>query len=100
MANASDSMNQARIGLYAVGAVALSGLVLLMVSEADGGRNWPFNLFLLVAGASVWLYWGVIFRAQQNLFKRVEGSDRSQKEVEGTLVSSLDRLRAGDLVNC
>jgi methyl-accepting chemotaxis protein len=100
MANASDSMNQARIGLYAVGAVALSGLVLLMVSEAEGGRNWPFNLFLLVAGASVWLYWGVIFRAQQNLFKRVEGSDRSQKEVEGTLVSSLDRLRAGDLVNC
>lgn len=100
MANASDSMNQARVGLYAVGAVAVSGLVLLMVGEAEGGRNWPFNLFLLFAGVCAWLYGGVIYRAQQNLWKRVEGSDRGQKEVEGTLVSSLDRLRAGDLVNC
>ncbi len=99
MAN-GDAKNQARIGLYIVCGVALAGLVLLMAAEAGGGRNWPFNLFLLFAGGFLWLYTGVIYRAQQNLWSRVEGSDRDQTEVEGTLVHALDRLRAGDLVNC
>ena len=95
-----DAKNQARIGLYIVGGVALAGLALLMAAEAGGGRNWPFNLFLLFAGGLFWLYTGVIYRSQQNLWSRVEGSDRNQTEVEGTLVQALDRLRAGDLVNC
>jgi methyl-accepting chemotaxis protein len=99
MAN-GDAKNQARIGLYIVCGVTLAGLVLLMAAEAGGGRNWPFNLFLLFAGGFLWLYTGVIYRSQQNLWSRVEGSDRSQSEVEGTLVHALDRLRAGDLVNC
>src|SRR5688572_23439696 len=99
MAN-GDAKNQARIGLYIVCGVALAGLVLLMAAEAGGGHNWPFNLFLLFAGGFLWLYTGVIYRSQQNLWSRVEGSDRSQTEVEGTLVHALDRLRAGDLVNC
>jgi methyl-accepting chemotaxis protein len=96
----SDPSNQARVGLYIVCGVTLSGLVLLMVAEAGGGRNWPFNLFLLFAGAALWLYLGVIFRSQQNLWSRVDSSERSQREVENVLVRSLDRLRAGDLVNC
>jgi methyl-accepting chemotaxis protein len=100
LANASDSRNQALIGLGIVCVVALAGLVLLMVSAAGGGRSWPFNLFLLFAGACLWLYTGVIFRSQQSLYSQVEGSERSQTEVEGTLVHALDRLRAGDLVNC
>jgi methyl-accepting chemotaxis protein len=96
----SDPSSQARVGLYIVCGVTLSGLVLLMIAEAEGGRNWPFNLFLLFAGVALWLYTGVIFRSQQNLWSRVDGSDRGQREVENVLVHSLDRLRAGDLVNC
>jgi methyl-accepting chemotaxis protein len=96
----SDPSNQARVGLYIVCGVTISGLVLLMVAEAGGGRNWPFNLFLLFAGVALWLYTGVIFRSQQNLWSRVDSSERSQREVENVLVHSLDRLRAGDLVNC
>jgi methyl-accepting chemotaxis protein len=100
MANASDPRNQASIGLTLVCGLMLSGLVLLMVNEALGGRNWPFNLFLLLSGAALWLYVSVIFRAQQNLWQRVTESDGLQNEVEATLVRALDRLRAGDLVNC
>jgi methyl-accepting chemotaxis protein len=100
MANASDPRNQAGIGLGLVSGLMLSGLVLLMVNEALGGRNWPFNLFLLVSGAALWLYVTIIFRSQQNLWQRVTESDDLQTEVEGTLVRALDRLRAGDLVNC
>jgi len=95
-----DAKNQARLGLCIVGGVTLAGLVLLMAAEAGGGRNWPFNSFLLFAGGFLWLYVGVIYRAQQNLRSRVQGADRNQTEVEGTLVHALDRLRAGDLVNC
>jgi len=95
-----DAKNQARLGLCIVGGVTLAGLVLLMAAEAGGGRNWPFNSFLLFAGGFLWLYVGVIYRAQQNLRSRVEGADRDQTAVEGTLVHALDRLRAGDLVNC
>ncbi len=100
MKDVSDPSHQARLGLYIVCGVTVSGLVLLMITEAGGGRNWPFNLFLLFAGAALWLYGGVIFRSQQNLWSRVDSSDRSQREVEKILVDSLDRLRAGDLVNC
>lgn len=96
----SDASNQARLGLYIVVGVTISGLVLLMIAEAGGGRNWPFNLFTLFAGAALWLYIGVIFRSQQNLWSRVDSSERGQREVENVLVRSLDRLRAGDLVNC
>ncbi|HEX3125868.1 MAG TPA: methyl-accepting chemotaxis protein [Thermoanaerobaculia bacterium] len=96
----SDPGNQARLGLYIVCGVTISGLALLMIAEAGGGRNWPFNLFLMFAGAALWLYTGVIFRSQQKLWSRVDSSERSQREVENVLVHSLDRLRAGDLVNC
>jgi methyl-accepting chemotaxis protein len=100
MKDVSDPSHRARLGLYIVCGVTVSGLVLLLIAEAGGGRNWPFNLFLLFAGAALWLYGGVIFRSQQNLWSRVDSSDRGQREVESILVDSLDRLRAGDLVNC
>jgi methyl-accepting chemotaxis protein len=101
MANgAIDLRNQARMGLYIVAGVMLAGLALLMVTEAGGGSNWPFNLFLLFAGAALWLYGAVIFRSQQNLWSRVTESEHSQQSIEKTLVQALDRLRAGDLVNC
>ena len=95
-----DPKNQAKIGLSIVAGVAGAGLVLLMVAEANGGYNWPFNVFLLLTGMLLWFYTAVIFRSQQNLWLRVESSDKSQAEVESTLVQALDRLRAGDLVNC
>ncbi|MES1211351.1 MAG: hypothetical protein ABUL63_03350, partial [Acidobacteriota bacterium] len=98
--NASNPGNQARLGLYIVCGITLSGLILLMVAEAAGGHNWPFNLFLLVAGAALWVYAAVVFRSHQSLWAEVSGSERGQADVENILVQSLDRLRAGDLVNC
>ncbi len=98
--NVTDPGNQARLGLYIVCGVTLSGLMLLMVAEAAGGRNWPFNLFLLCAGAALWVYATILFRSHQSLWAQVSGSESGQREVENILVQSLDRLRAGDLVNC
>ncbi len=101
-ANASTggSLNPARTGLLILGSIAVSGLVLLMVAEAGGGRNWPFNLFLLATIATTALYVKIVYRSQESLRERVDGSDRRRQGIEATLVEALDRLRAGDLVNC
>jgi methyl-accepting chemotaxis protein len=101
-ANASTggSLNPARTGLLILGSIAVSGLVLLMVAEAGGGRNWPFNLFLLATIATTALYVRIVYRSQESLRERVDGSDRRREGIEATLVEALDRLRAGDLVNC
>jgi methyl-accepting chemotaxis protein len=104
MTDADDSiggsLNPARTGLLILGGIALSGLVLLMVAEAGGGRNWPFNLFLLASIATIALYVKIVYRSQESLRERVDGSERRREGIEATLVEALDRLRAGDLVNC
>lgn len=100
MKQASKTFNPALTGMLILGAIALSGLVLLMVTEAEGGRNWLFNAFMLVAVATVALYYKVIYRSQQWLRHRVEGTERRRETIEATLVQALDRLRDGDLVNC
>ena len=94
------SFNHALTGMLILGGIAVSGLVLLMVVEAEGGQNWMFNAFLLVAIGTLALYARVVYRSQQNLRERVESSERRREGIEVTLVSALDRLRAGDLVNC
>jgi len=95
-----EALNPARTGLLILGGIAVSGLVLLMVAEAGGGRNWPFNLFLLATIATIALYVKIVYRSQESLRERVDGSERRREGIEATLVEALDRLRAGDLVNC
>ena len=101
MKPATDSTNHALTGLLILGGIALSGLVLLMVTQAMGGdRNWPFNAFLLVSAAAAALYARVVYRSQQSLRQRVESTENRREAIEQTLVTALDRLRDGDLVNC
>jgi methyl-accepting chemotaxis protein len=95
-----ESINHSRTGLMIVSGVALAGLVLLMVAEASGAHAWLFNVFLLFAAAVLGLYVRFIYRGQQLLWSRVDGADSRNTEVEKTLVQALERLRAGDLVNC
>jgi len=100
MKDGTETFNQARAGLIILGGIGVSGLVLLMVSEAGGGQNWLFNAFLLAVIATFALYVKVVYRPQQSLRHRVEGTEKRHGEYETTLVQALDRLRAGDLVNC
>jgi methyl-accepting chemotaxis protein len=98
--DATESINQSRNGLLILSGVAAAGLALLMVAEAGGAKAWLFNIFLLAAAAAVGLYWRFIYRSQQLLGSRVESADSRNTEVEKTLLQALERLRAGDLVNC
>src|SRR3954462_2020772 len=59
-----------------------------------------FNAFLLVSIGTIALYVRVVYRTQLSLRAQVEGVERRREEVETSLVRALDRLRAGDLVNC
>ncbi len=97
---ASDPKSQAQLGLWIMGGVAFSGLVLLLFAQAESGQTLPFNIFLLFAGLALWAYVGIVFQSHQNLWERVESSERRHTEVETTLIRALDRLRSGDLVNC
>ena len=92
--------NHAPTGVAIAGAVAVLGLVLLMVTEAAGGRPWLFNAYMLFAAASLAIYWRAVYRTQQGLRARVTAIGNRRTAVEQTLVDALDRLRAGDLVNC
>jgi methyl-accepting chemotaxis protein len=100
MREPTDSFNHALTGLAILGGIAVSGLVLLLVMEAGGGPNWMFNAFLLVAIGTLALYLRIVYRSQQSLRQRVEGTEKRRAAIEATLVTALDRLRAGDLVNC
>ena len=95
-----ESFNHARAGLLILGGIAVSGLLLLLGAQAQGGPVWMFNAFLLVAIGVIALYVKVVYRTQQSLRVEVEGTERRREEVEISLVRALDRLRAGDLVNC
>jgi methyl-accepting chemotaxis protein len=100
MKDGTETFNQARAGLVLLIGIGVAGLLLLMVSEAGGGQNWLFDIFLLAVVAIIALYHKVVYRPQQHLRQRVEGTERRRGEIEDTLVRALDRLRAGDLVNC
>jgi len=100
MKDGTETFNQARMGLILMIGIGVSGLLLLMVSEAGGGQNWLFDIFLLAVIATLALYHKVVYRPQQHLRQRVEGTEKRRGEIENTLVQALDRLRAGDLVNC
>jgi methyl-accepting chemotaxis protein len=96
----AESFNHARTGLFILGGIAVSGLLLLLGTQAAGGPVWMFNAFLLVAIGVIALYLKVVYRSQQSLRAQVEGTERRREEIETMLVRALDRLRAGDLVNC
>ena len=92
--------NHALTGALIAAGVAVLGLLLLMVVEAGGGRTWLFNAYMLFAAASLAAYYKVVYRPQQGLRTRVAAAEERRTTVEATLVVALDRLRAGDLVNC
>ena len=71
MKDGTESFNHALTGLLILGGIGVAGLVLLMITEAGGGRNWPFNAFLLVAAATFVLYSRVVYRSQQHLRGRL-----------------------------
>jgi methyl-accepting chemotaxis protein len=96
----TDTFNHARTGLFILVGIAVSGLLLLLGTQAAGGPVWMFNAFLLVAIGVIALYMKVVYRSQQSLRAQVEGTERRREEIETMLVRALDRLRAGDLVNC
>jgi methyl-accepting chemotaxis protein len=100
MKDTADAFNHALTGIVILGGIALAGLVLLMVAQAGGAQSWLFNAFLLVVIGTVALYLRVIYRSQQSLRGRAESNEKRRGDVERTLVAALDRLRAGDLVNC
>jgi methyl-accepting chemotaxis protein len=100
MPNHEHRTNHAVTGLALVSGVALSGLVLMIVAEAGGARHWLFNGYLLVAAGALGLYVAFVYRSQQNLRQRVEGTLANHGRVEKVLLEALDRLRSGDLVNC
>src|SRR3954464_4198166 len=95
-----ESFNHARTGLLILGGIAVSGLLLLLDAQAQGGPEWMFNAFLLATIGTIALYVRVVYRTQLSLRAQVEGVERRREEVETSLVRALDRLRAGDLVNC
>jgi methyl-accepting chemotaxis protein len=95
-----ETFNHARTGLFILFGIAVAGLVMLLVAQARGGPVWMFNAFLLAAIGTIALYLKVVFRSQQSLRERVESTERRRDQIEATLVRALDRLRAGDLVNC
>jgi methyl-accepting chemotaxis protein len=97
---ATKTANHALTGMLIAAGVAILGLLLLIVVEAEGGRNWLFNAYMLFAAASLATYVRVVYQPQQGLRTRVAAAEERRRTVEQTLVLALDRLRDGDLVNC
>ncbi|HXO20235.1 MAG TPA: methyl-accepting chemotaxis protein [Thermoanaerobaculia bacterium] len=96
----ADEGHHALTGVLVLFGVAALGLVLLIVAQAEGAPGWLFNAYLLLAIAGILLYGAYVYRAQEGLEQRLDGGSRRRREIEEVLVESMDRLRAGDLVNC
>jgi methyl-accepting chemotaxis protein len=90
----------AAAGLAIVAALAVAGLLLLVVAQASGAPGWPFSAFLLAAVAALALYQARAYRPQEAAARRQAEDEERAAEVEEVLVQSLDQLRAGDLVHC
>jgi methyl-accepting chemotaxis protein len=98
--DATESKNTSLTGLAIAFGVALSGVLLLLLNQGlHGAPSWPYNLFLLLAGALLWGY-SYVYRGQLLLHARVAQGEKVNVEAEKALVLALDRLRSGDLVNC
>jgi len=100
MANATESKSYSFTGLAIAAGVALAGVLLLLLNQGlNGAPGWPYNLFLLFCGLLLWGY-SYVYRGQRLLHERVAQSELVNAAAEKALVVTLDRLRAGDLVNC
>ncbi|HBL27985.1 MAG TPA: hypothetical protein DD490_14200 [Acidobacteria bacterium] len=99
--DATDSKSASLLGVGIAAGVALAGILLLLLNQALNDRvpGWPYNLFLLLAGVLLWGY-SFVYRGQRLLHERVDESARINAGAEKSLILALDRLRAGDLVNC
>ncbi len=98
--DAAESKGYSFTGLAIAVGVAVSGVLLLLLNQGlHGAPGWPYNLFLLVCGLLLWGY-SYVYRGQRLLHNRVTQSERVNAAAEKSQVLALDRLRAGDLVNC
>jgi methyl-accepting chemotaxis protein len=86
-------------GLLIASGLAISGILLLLVNQAQGAPGWIYNGFLLFALAVMYVYFA-FHRRQNALFQRIGQEKKINESVEKSLGLALDRLREGDLVNC
>ena len=98
--DATEVRNHPRTGLWIAAGVALSGLVLAVVAEAQGARGWAFEAYLLIAGVLIAVYARYLYGGQQLRARQVADAEARNRRAETTLVQALERLRLGDLVNC
>ena len=91
--------SRARRGLAAVGAVAIVGLLLLLVAQARGAAAWPFGAYLLLACAALGAHYRLVYRRQRLLERRSAAARTDAASADHALATLLERLRAGDLVH-
>jgi methyl-accepting chemotaxis protein len=85
-------------GLALAAGVATAGYLLLVASAQQGGPRWLQEIYLVAAAAALCLYVVFVYRPQLGLWDQVEGAERRNVAVEGSLAEALDLLRSGDLV--
>ncbi|HTQ78361.1 MAG TPA: methyl-accepting chemotaxis protein, partial [Thermoanaerobaculia bacterium] len=96
---AGEARRQARLGFGLVLGVGAVGLVFLVLAQASGAPSWLFDTFLLLSLAALFAYSSLVYRAQEKLARRLADRGLRDREIQTVLVDSLDRLRAGDLLN-
>jgi methyl-accepting chemotaxis protein len=93
-----DAMNEETVGFWTVAAMAVSGLLLMMVAQAYGAPAWTLVAFLVVALVALVFYWLGVYRRYGAVRRRLAASEQRVDELEGGLVAALDHVRSGDLV--
>ncbi|HVT58781.1 MAG TPA: methyl-accepting chemotaxis protein [Thermoanaerobaculia bacterium] len=97
---AAHPARRAAAGLALAVAVAVLGVLLLLVAESQGSPAWLAQGFMLAAAGAIVVYLGSVYRPQLVLWDRLRAAQRRNAAVEATLAEALELLRAGDLVHC
>ena len=96
----TDRLDASQLGLALTVALAVAGLLLLLAASAQGGPDWPFGLYLLIAGGGTLAYLFIAFRDHRRRQHELDRELAERRRMEAALVSALEELRAGDLVRC
>lgn len=91
-------MPEERLGLATIGGLALVGLVLLMVAQAQGAAAWVLVAFVVAALAAIGFYWSAVHRTLGRVRRQLASGDADRRRAEDLLVAALDQVRDGDLV--
>jgi methyl-accepting chemotaxis protein len=94
----SRDRGEERAGLAIVAGLAMTGLVLMMVAEAQGAPAWVLVAYLVAALGALGLYWATVHRGHGALRRRLDDRVEADQRSAGVLAATLDHLRAGDLV--